>query len=235
MAVVKLSNFMRGLSGRAGNAVYRFTKNGTELADRPIVNNPDTPSQSAVRTAFTRVTQQWKSLTPAQAEAWNTYAEGIRDMNDVSGSIRQRSGFNWFVAFGTRYLLVNSDENQAPATPPQASFPGDALTFTVTAQTGAIKFVASAPNGAFTTTALLVQRLRNANAKPSKQYRTLKHFAFASGSLETTVPVTPGHYAVAIQYVNLLTGQETEMNTLGKVGPVSFAVAEGSSKSKKAA
>lgn len=235
MALAKLSSFMRGLSGRAGNAVYRFTRNGTELADRPIVNNPDTPSQGSVRSAFTKVTRQWKSLTPAQSAAWNAYAEAIREMNPISGSTTSRSGFNWFVGFGTRYLLVNPDQTLAPTSPPATPFNGDALTITVTAETGALRFTASGPNSTKTTTALLVQRLRNANARPSKSYRTKKHYTFQTGALQTTVPVTPGHYAVGYQYVDTESGQETQATLLGKVGPVTFAVAQGGKASKKAA
>lgn len=226
---------MKAISGRSGNAVYRSTRNGTELADRPFVNNPQTPAQSTVRVAFSKVTKQWKSLTFAQAQAWNAYAAVRKEIEAISGVSTTRSGFNWFVAFGVRYLTVNPTQNTAPVNPPATDFLGDALTITPAAQAGGIKFTASAANSTKTTTALLVQKLSNGNAKPGKQYRTKAHFQFTAGSLQTTVALTPGTYAVGIQYVNTDTGQETAFVNLGTVGPVTFAVAQGGESDKKKA
>ncbi|HMS56286.1 MAG TPA: hypothetical protein PKA27_12880 [Fimbriimonadaceae bacterium] len=236
MAIVKVSGFMRGLSGRAGNAVYKLTKNGVELSDRPIVNNPDTPAQNVIRTAFSKVTKQWKTLTAAEAAAWNAYAANYHLSNPVSGAKRTLSGFNWFVALGTRYLTVNPASTAAPTTPPTADFSGDSITITPSVVAGGIRFTASGSNGSKTTTALLVQKLSNGNTKPSSAYRTKAHFTFVTGTLQTTVNLTPGWYAVGYQYVNTDTGQETEAVYLGKIGPVAFAVADGGKgTSKKAA
>lgn len=234
IALLKLGNAFQAVSGRSGNAVYRTTRLGTEFAVRPFVNNPDTPAQNAVRSSFTRVTKQWRTLTPAQAAAWNAYAASRAESQRITGSRVPRTGFNWFVGLGARYLNVNPNATTAPTMPPTSEFYGDGISITAREEDGGIVFTASAANGANVTTALLVQRLRNVNAKPGKAYRTPAHKKFTSGSLETTVPVGPGYYAVGYQFVDVNTGQETEMVLLGVVGPISFAVREGQPKRKAA-
>lgn len=211
-----------------------MTKYGTEFAVRPLVNDPDTPAQTAVRSAFTKVTQQWRSLTTAQAAAWNAYAAERSEFDRTTSVRASRSGFNWFVGLGTRYLTVNPASNTAPVNPPTAGYSGDAVSITAGPTGGGIKFTASAANGSKSTTALLVQKLRNANAKPGKQFRTKAHFKFQTGSLETVVNLAPGTYAVGYQFVNTDTGQETQFVSIGIVGPVSFAVSTSEPKKKAA-
>lgn len=234
MAKVKLSSFARGVSGSTSNAVYRLTKFGTELADRPISNNPNTPSQSAVRGAFSKVTKQWKTLSATQAAAWNAYAANITETEQISGTKVKRTGFNWFVALGARYLWINDSATTAPVTPPANAFVGDALKITATAVAGGIKFSAPAANSAGTTTALQVQKLTSGNGKSGKAYTTKAHFQFKTGGLESTVLLAPGTYSVAIQFVELATGQETVRTVIGKVGPVSFAVQNAPAQKKAA-
>jgi hypothetical protein len=226
MAIIRPTNAIQGISGRSGNAVYRFTRNGTEFASRPFVNDPNTPAQSAVRSSFSKVAKQWRTLPAADAAAWNEYAADQVEFDRMSGNRTSRSGFNWFVAFGTRYLTVNPSKTDAPTKPPTADYNGDAITVSAVAIAGGIKFSASAPNGSKSTTALLVQKLRNANAKPGKQFRTKTHFQFASGSLQTTVALAPGTYAVGYQFVNTDSGQESPFVSLGVVGPVTFTVSQ---------
>ena len=238
MAVLKLSGFLKGVSGKAGNAVYRLTKNGTELSDRPIVNNPQTKAQMDVRAAFSKATKAWKNLTTAQADAWDAYALTITETEEVSGVKTHRSGFNWYTGLSSRFYLVNGISGTAPTTPPTTPFTGDSLTFTIApGETGSsIEFTASAANTAGTKTALLLQQLSSANGKPQKNgYRTKGYVAFAAGSLSAEVPVTPGFYSAAIQYVKTSTGQETTTQVVGEVGPISFAVAQGGSNGKKKA
>lgn len=222
------------MSGSTSNAVYRLTKIGTELSDKPVSNNPNTPSQSAVRSAFSKVTKQWKTLTPAQAAAWNAYAASITETEEVSRVKTKRTGFNWFVALGSRYLWVNPSETLAPTDPPSDAFFGDSIKITATAVAGGIKFTANAANASGITTALQVQKLSSANGKAGKAYVTKVHQEFKPGTLEKTVGVSKGTYSVAIQFVDLATGQESLRQVIGQVGPVTFAVESGSTKKKAA-
>lgn len=235
---MKLSGFLKGVSGKAGNAVYRLTKNGTELSDRPIVNNPQTKAQMDVRAAFSKATKAWKNLTTAQAAAWDAYALTITETEEVSGVKTHRSGFNWYTGLSSRFYLVNGLSGTAPTTPPTTPFTGDSLTFTLAAEVGdsSITINASGPNSAGTKTCLLIQKLTSANGKPQKNgYRTKAYVAFATGSLSAVVPVTPGYYSVAIQYVRTATGQETTTQVIGTAGPITFAVSQGGSNGKKKA
>jgi len=236
MAILKLSGFLKGVSGKAGNVVYRYTKNGTELSDRPIVNNPKTPAQQNVRAAFTKATRGWRGLTRAQADAWNAYAAGITETEEISGNKTKRSGFNWYVAFSSRFYQVNNISSTAPSNPPTTSFTGDTLTFTAGPVANGIKITASSANSAAVTTALLFNKLSSANGKPSKGgYRTKAYFAFSSNSLATNVVLPPGIYSFGVQYASLATGQESNLQVINTIGPVTFAVSEPAAPSKKKA
>ena len=92
MATLKLSNFLRGVAGREGNAGDRYTRNGTELRHRPFVNNPQTAAQQAVRGAFSKATKGWRSLTTAQAAA-------NRTIQLVSGRLQMQM---WTIVSWTR-------------------------------------------------------------------------------------------------------------------------------------
>lgn len=236
MAKMKVSGFVARISGKAGNAVYKWTKEGVILTDRELPTNPKTASQQAVRTAFKKATQQWKTLTAPQMQVWRDYAATRAETEETTGRKFELTGFNWFVKFAARYFAVNPSATSAPTTPPANDFNGDTITLSVTASSGGVKFTASAANGTNITTALLVQRLANAGRTPqSGGYRTKAYFTFTSGSLNNTVPLPPGYYAVGYEFVNTQTGQESQRVLLGTVGPVSFAVQSGGGEKKKAA
>jgi hypothetical protein len=218
--------------------VYKWTKEGIVMVDRESPANPQTSAQLAVRGAFKKATQQWKTMTEAQIEAWNEYAKERSETEEITNRKYRLSGFNWFARFAARYFAVNPSATSAPTAPPASDFAGDTITITAEpAETagGGITFTASAPNSTNVTTALLVQKLVNANRKPMPGgYRTKLYFKFVSGTLQKTISLPPGYYAVGYEFVNMATGQESSRVLLGKVGPVSLAVSTPKS-AKKAA
>ncbi len=98
MAKIKLAAFMQAISGRMGGVVYKSTRFGTEMAEFEAPSNPRTTSQTAVRSAFTKSTQQWRTLTTSQAASWREYAS-TRYFEEEITTVRYRTtGFNAFVA-----------------------------------------------------------------------------------------------------------------------------------------
>ena len=64
-------------------------------------------------------------------------------------------------------------------------------------------------------TELLLQKLRTGAVEPSKDnYRSKQFIAFASGSLTAQLEVSKGWYAPAYRFVNVATGEETNLLTL---------------------
>jgi len=238
MAKVKLAAFAQAISGRMGGVVYKKTRYGTEMAEFEAPSNPRTASQTAVRAAFTKATQQWRTLTTTQAASWREYAS-TRYVEEEITTVRYRTtGFNAFVKLSAKYFAVNPAATSAPADPPEAPFNGDTITLTVDAETpGALTFTSSGANAANVTTAILMQKLPNGNADPiDGGYKIAKYHTFTAGSPSTTVPVTPGYYAVGYQFVNTATGQQASPVYSGVIGPVSLTlVGTGPGKEKKSA
>lgn len=227
MATVKLSVFARALSGKVGNVVFTSNKEGTVMRERETPTNPKTQAQQAVRTAFRKVTQQWRGLTSAQAAAWNAWAMQWRQEQPTTDELYNLNGFNWFVKLGAKYLAMNPGQSAAPASPPTTSYSGDTITVGTAGGAGQVTFTASGANNASTTTELMVQRVSGPNSKAQKgAFRIKNHVSFASGSLSANVTVDPGYYATAYQFVNKQTGQQGSFIALGVVQVTSVAVAE---------
>ena len=235
MARVRTTGNIKRIVGKQGGIVYKWTKEGIQIVDRETPTNPKTTAQLAVRAAFKKATQQWKTMTGAQVTVWNNYAFSRIETEETTNKKFKLSGFNWFTKFSARYFAVNPSATTAPTAPPATDFAGDTITITAVAASGGIKFTASAANGSTVTTALLIQPLANANRKPQANgYRTKEYFKFVAGTLDRIVTLPPGYYSVGYEFVSTATGQESSRTLLGTYGPVTFQVSE-SKTDKKAA
>lgn len=63
------------LSGRQGSTVATHSRFSSFFRNRVMPVNPRTPAQTLVRDAMTAITQNWKSLTDTQREAWTQLAQ----------------------------------------------------------------------------------------------------------------------------------------------------------------
>ena len=236
MAIIRLAPFINAMSGRMGGVVYKSTRFGTEMAEFEAPSNPNTAAQQAVRGNFKKSTQQWRNLTPSQAAMWRAFSATQYVEEYISEKRYKPTGFNVFVKLAAKWYAVNAT-GTAPATPPATAFGGDTITVTAApGDAGTIEFDATAPNATNVTTALLIQRVPNANADPvDGAYKIGKYFRYITGTLSTTVTVTPGYYAVGYQFVSTATGQVSSPVFLGIVGPVSFEMVLGGTDTKKKA
>lgn len=235
MAIVKTTGNIKRMVGKQGGLVYKWTKEGIQVVDRETPANPRTPAQLAVRAAFKKATQQWKTMTGAQVAAWNNYAFARTETEETTNKKFKLSGFNWFTKFAARYFAVNTSATSAPVAPPATDFAGDTITIAAAATSGGIKFTASGANGSTVTTALLIQPLANANRKPQANgYRTKEYFKFVAGTLDRVVSLPPGYYAVGYEFVSTATGQESSRTLLGTFGPVTFMVSAPKAEKKAA-
>jgi hypothetical protein len=63
------------MSGTAGEVTARSTRFGTILSGRARQPGRDTPQQKDMRALFARVGRSFKRLTPAQIDAWSSFAQ----------------------------------------------------------------------------------------------------------------------------------------------------------------
>ncbi len=215
-----------GASGKAANAVFRETSEGTIVGPRVTPRNPRTPAQQAVRAAMTKASQSFQTLTQAQIKAWNKYALKGQVNNKTTHKPKTRSGINAYLELASKYYLVNGS-GTAPATPPALPFVADDVTFTVTASAGTLTVTASGPNNAGVKTEFLIQELASPARKPQKGgYRTNSYHAFVAGTLDYDIEVDPGYYAVGYRFVNTATGQQTLTTYFTDIQQVALALSK---------
>ncbi|HRJ27266.1 MAG TPA: hypothetical protein PLO61_07145 [Fimbriimonadaceae bacterium] len=217
MAKANLSVLFLDLRGKAGNVVFRKTKDGIIVAPRSRNNNPQTAAQQAVRSAFTSATRQWRNLTPAQVQAWENWAN--------NSSFNFDSAFTAWMQLATKWILANGGNGFAPTTPPSNEFWGDNLEVSVTVKTGQLVFSANRPNSSNVVTEILWQPLSSQNRKPqSRAFRTANYFSFRTGQMSWSFSVPAGWYAAGYRFVNKTTGQVSGFFPITVPGPVAFSV-----------
>jgi hypothetical protein len=208
MAKVTTNGLGIELRGRAGSAVFSMTANGLSMRPYTIPADPRTPAQMASRARLSRVSQRWKTLTPAQHRAWRDYAATVTRFHSYGGPPYSPPPHTLFIALGSKFLQVNPD-GDIPLLPPAYPFFGDTVRVSAAGEPGAVVFTATGPNADGILTELLLQPLLHAGRKPKATlYRAESFVAFAPGSLTAAIPVAPGAYAPAYRFVNSLTGQE---------------------------
>ncbi|MBS1714085.1 MAG: hypothetical protein JST30_07075 [Armatimonadetes bacterium] len=196
--------------------------------------NPSTPAQQAVRTNLRKAAVAYKNLTPAQAAAWELYAQTQVVENPPTGRKPKKTAVDAFVELAAKFLQV-TPTGTVPTAPPAASYYGDSIAVTVAYSAGKATFTGSAPNSLNTRTELLMQRLPAQNRHAQKgAYRSKGFVQFVPGTLSFDVTVPPGYYAAAYRFVNVATGQATDLQPIN-AGQVTLALEAGGSGTKKKA
>lgn len=102
MAETELSGILNSISGSLGNFVFRKTKNGIVLANKPSrAGGVPSAEQEKARGFFAAVSTGWRTLSDTQRESWNTYAGKVFPL-DVDGRGSGPSGqaifnkINWY-------------------------------------------------------------------------------------------------------------------------------------------
>ena len=217
MAKVIMSGLGIELHGKAGNAVFSQTRNGLILRPRTVPKNPRSPAQTANRLHFARASALWKTLSPAQFAAWQSYALTVEKQDPRGGIPTRPTAFHAFMALTSKYLQVHPT-GTPPLNPPTSPFYGDSGNVTAAGTSGHVLFTASAANGANVATELALQPLAHAGRAPKPNlYRPVSFTPFAAGSLSFSANVPPGAYAPAFRFVNSTTGQQSDLVRLAPV------------------
>lgn len=78
------SSLLAQASGSVGGSTYSRNKGGMYIRNRAVPTNPNTAEQQVVRNALTSLSQLWvQTLTQAQRDAWQVYAEQVPITNSL--------------------------------------------------------------------------------------------------------------------------------------------------------
>lgn len=109
------------LSGTAGEVTARETKNGTVLSSRAQHSKVYTPAQKTERAILARIGRRFKTLTPEQCAAWNSFAQPFmahtsRNLGSASGGAGayRLTGFNVYVRHNCNRALLGLDPIDNP-------------------------------------------------------------------------------------------------------------------------
>ena len=94
------SEIVTQVSGSIGGVTYSHNRSGMYRRSRTIPVDPQTTFQSQVRSAFTFMINSWQSISQAERDAWDLYAENVPVTNALGDSVFN-SGQNWYVACNT--------------------------------------------------------------------------------------------------------------------------------------
>lgn len=75
MALINPGVGASAISGKLGGQVFARNKGGAYVRNQGATINPQTPAQTAVRSAFGTLATRWQGLTDAERLAWKVYAD----------------------------------------------------------------------------------------------------------------------------------------------------------------
>lgn len=121
MAEATLTGLLNTLSGELGNFVFRTTKNGIVVSNKPQRSSaPPTQEQQRATSLLSTIAPQWATITDTQRSAWDNYAAQVfptdKDGNG-SGPSGQAVFFkiNWYRTVQGLPILANIPTQPAPS------------------------------------------------------------------------------------------------------------------------
>lgn len=137
------SGIITASSGSLGGLTFSHNRGGMYVRARVVPVNPNTPLQGVVRQQMANLTNRWANiLTPAQRDAWDTYAENVL-LPGPLGDPRNVGGLGMFIRNAVPRAVagvVAVDDaptifdtgGYTPVTAPTATDAGDVLGFAYT-------------------------------------------------------------------------------------------------------
>ncbi len=104
---VKFGALIVAGSGKLGGHVASRNRSGAYLRTKVTPVNPNTPAQQAARVLLTTLSQQWRTLTQSQIEAWNAAVQDFA-VTDVFGDLRNPTGKNLFVRLNANLASIGA-------------------------------------------------------------------------------------------------------------------------------
>ncbi len=140
-ALVKYGGGIIQMSGSIAGNTFARNRYGNYIRSRTKPVNPNSARQVRMRAFMAFFAEEWReTLTPAQREAWNTYAAAVAMQNKLGETIHI-TGFNHFIRSNT--VIADIGGTEVDEGPSNLNLP---------AKDGTISCVASVATQAFTVT-----------------------------------------------------------------------------------
>lgn len=116
MAKLKFGVVVVDARGKSNGHVFTKNRAGNVLRTKVTPVNPQTVSQTNVRSRFTTQSQGWRGLSEAQRTAWNAAVQFYKK-TDVFGDMKTPSGFNLYCALNNNLALAGVSAISTPPVP----------------------------------------------------------------------------------------------------------------------
>jgi hypothetical protein len=116
MGLIKFGGGVAGISGKVGGTVYARNKTGAYARNWVNPVFPNSTKQQAVNNTFASLISEWKALTAAQQQAWETAAPNYPYTNRL-GESSQYTGQQLFNHLNMNLLTVGLSIIPIPAAP----------------------------------------------------------------------------------------------------------------------
>jgi hypothetical protein len=167
--------------GKLGGHVLTKNRQGAAARTKVTPINRRSNSQQNARSTFTNLSQDWRDLSQADRDAWNSAAGDFKKTN-IFGDSYSPTGKNL-------YAIVNSNllaAGQATVTvPPAAESPTAVTSFSVASNTTAAQTLAYVPTPVAADNTLIIEATRPLSAgvgAAGAQYRKIGTVAAAAAS-----------------------------------------------------
>lgn len=102
--------------GKIGGHVSSKNRAGSYLRTKVVPVNPQTASQSLVRSFVSTLSRAWAGLAEAERGAWNAAVEAWK-RTDVFGDLKSPSGFNLYMRLNLNLLGIGESALDTPPAP----------------------------------------------------------------------------------------------------------------------
>jgi hypothetical protein len=134
--------------GKIGGHVASKNRGGAYLRTKVTPSNPNTASQSQVRSILASLASGWSLLTDSQRASWNGSVADYQS-TDIFGDIKKPSGFNLYIKLNTVLLSIGAAAlTDAPAKEDLGDIYVTAGAIDLTAETITVTLAGTKPAGA---------------------------------------------------------------------------------------
>jgi hypothetical protein len=193
---VKWGALMVDGRNKIGGQVASKNRGGAYMRNKVTPVNPSTSFQTTVRNRLTTLSQNWRGLTAAQRNAWNSAVANF-SRTDIFGDLKVPSGFNLYQRLNNNILalggvvitsppaLTDLDQFSAVVLTYTSGTPALSLAFTVAAGTdGGYKLYATPPLSQGISFVKSEYRLIDADSTaPASPYNILTKYTAKFGSV----------------------------------------------------
>lgn len=114
MALIKMGSVVAEISGSLDGITYSHNRNGRYVRARVKPTNPRSVKQAAVRSQFTTLSQQWRSLSTTQRTAWASLGAQMTQTNRL-GAATSLTGQQAYISINQLRLTGGQTiQNAAP-------------------------------------------------------------------------------------------------------------------------